>query len=130
MKKRLLIILLLMSFLGCYLEWGTNQHLFIGEAVVAIAKKTMQDPLSLIHPFIIIPFSGMVMLTVSLFQNKPGKIITLLALACLGILPVFLFVIGAMMMNLKILLSTLPFLVVGLLLIAAYSNKKEIQLNS
>jgi len=124
MNKRLLIILLLISFFACYLEWGTNQHQFIAEAAVEIAKKAMQRPLSLIHPFIVIPFVGIVLLTISSFQKKPGKIITLLGLACLGILPVFLFVIGAMAMHLKILLSTLPFLVAGWLLIAAYNNKK------
>ena len=114
--KILNLLLVLTSFVG-YLEWGKENHLFLFQAEVEIVSKFINNPLSVIHPFILLPFLGQLLLIVTLFQTKPNKTLTHLGIGGLGLLLGFMFIVGLLSLNYKIIASTIPFLFLAILTI-------------
>lgn len=124
MKSKILNSLLIITSLLGYLEWGGNSHLFLFQAESEILSKLFTDPVSTFHPFTILPLIGQTILIVTLFQKTPSKILTYISIACLGILLGFMFVIGLMSLNYKIIISTIPFIVVSVFAIRQYGKIK------
>jgi hypothetical protein len=122
--KKLLNACLFISFLFGYLEWSRVEHLFIFQAEWDIFKKTLIDPVSVLHPFTLIPFAGQILILYSLFQKIPGRIITIVGTACMGILMLMLFIIGMLSLNIKIAGSTLPFLILAFFILKLHWKKK------
>lgn len=106
-----------MSLIG-YLEWSENHHLFLFQAEADIFSKLFTDPKSVVHPFILLPIMGQMVLLITLFQNKPNTLLTYISIGGLGILLGFMFVIGLVGFHFKILCSTIPFLVIAIYTIA------------
>ncbi len=123
MKKKLLNLALILSSLFGYLEWGTENHSFLFQAEAEILNKLFSDPNSVVHPFTLLPLFGQLVLAASLFQKQPGKILTYAGIGCIGILLAFMFVIGILSANWKILISTIPFLVLSAYTIIQYRSK-------
>lgn len=117
MKLKLFNLVLILTSLIGYLEWGKGQCSFLVQMEYEVFSKLVSDPLSVLHPLIILPFAGQLFLLFTLFQKKPGKIFSYLGLAGIGILIVLMFFIGIISLNYKIILSTLPFLVTAFLTI-------------
>jgi len=67
-----------------------------------------------------LPLIGQFLLVLTIFQNTTGKLLTYIGMGCLAILFLFMFVIGGMSQNIKILLSTIPFILVAILTIRHY----------
>ncbi|MBP6624006.1 MAG: hypothetical protein KA198_02475 [Chitinophagaceae bacterium] len=111
MQLKLLNFVLIVSSLIGYLAWGGNQHMYLFQAEAEIISKLFTDPLSVLHPFTIFPMLGQLLLLVTLFQKKPSKVLTIISLIGLGILLALMCFIGIISSNLKIIISTLPFLV-------------------
>ena len=122
--KKLLNFCLLLTFLIGYLEWGKNSHLFIFQAEAELFSKAIDKPLEVLHPFILIPFVGQLLLLFTLFQKEPGKLLTFISLGCLSLLILLLFFIGLMGMNIKMIICSLPFIITGILIIRQYRKKK------
>lgn len=122
--KKLLNVCLLLSFLIGYLEWGKTSHLFIFQAEAELFSKALNNPQGVLHPFILIPFAGQLLLLYTLFQKEPGKVLTFVSLGCLGLLILFLFLIGLMSRNVKMIVCALPFIVTGILIMRYYRKKK------
>ena len=117
MKGKILTTLLIVSSLFGYLEWGQNNHMLLFQAEAEIITKLFTDPLSALHPFTVLPLLGQVLLLVTLFQKRQSKILTYIGIGGIGILLALMFLIGCMELNFKILLSTVPFLVLAFLTI-------------
>lgn len=117
MKAKILNLLLVHASLLGYLEWGKNNKIFLLQAEVEIVSKLFNDPTSVIHPFTILPLAGQILLVTTLFQKSPNKILTFIGIGEIGVLLGLMFVIGLISLNFKILLSTIPFLVIGYLTI-------------
>ena len=104
--------------------------MFLIQGEIEIISKLFTDPTSVLHPFILLPLIGQVLLAVTLFQKSPGRIMTYLGLAGIGILLLLMFFIGVMELHFKILLSVLPFLVTGYFTIRHHqsirSNEKQL----
>ncbi len=113
MKNKVLNLLLLLTSLFGYLEWGGGSHLFLFEAEGEVLGKLFTDPLSVIHPFTLLPMVGQVLLLVTLFQPQPSKLLTYLSIASLGLLLGFMCFVGLLSHNYLITFSTLPFIVVA-----------------
>ncbi len=111
--KRIINICLLLTFLLGYLEWGKNNSLFIFQAEVEIFLKAKTDFVSILHPLILIPFLGQIILLYTIVQKKVNRNLSLLGFASLGILMLLLLVVGFLTLNLKIIGSTLPFVITG-----------------
>jgi hypothetical protein len=96
-----------------YLEWGKDQSLFLFEVEVQVLAKAAVDPAAVVHPFTILPLLGQTALLVTLFQENAAKALSLLGITGIGLLLGLMFVIGVLTLNMKILSSTIPFLVVA-----------------
>jgi cobalamin biosynthesis protein CobD/CbiB len=124
MKLKLINILLLVTSLLGYLEWGGNNHAFLFQSEYQIILKLFSSPKDAIHPFTIVPMLGQLLLIITLFQNKPSKTLTLLGIICLILLLGFIFIIGLFSLNFKITLSTIPFFII-IALITPFKRKNN-----
>lgn len=113
MKQKILTLLLLCSFQFLYVEWAGDNRLFMFQLIGSIVGNIPSDPFMLLHPAILIPLAGMIMLLITLFRRGSAKWLTLIGLACLGLLVAFLLFIAVVDMNVRMLLSQLPFIVMG-----------------
>lgn len=125
MKGKFLNFLLIITSLIGYLEWSGNRHTFLFQAEGEILSKLFTDPASVLHPFTILPMIGQGLLIFTLFQKKPSKKLTYISIGGLGILLGFMFVIGLLGLNYKIMLSTIPFIAVAVLAIRYYRKTNE-----
>lgn len=114
-SKQLTALLFLSSFFG-YLEWGDNAS-FLFEVEWELIQVLVNDPMSAMHPFTVLPMLGQIGLVVALFQKSPTKWLVYASIGCLGLLFGLMFFIGIAGWNLKILGSTLPFLILSVLVI-------------
>lgn len=109
MTQKLLNIVVIVSSLFGYLEWGTNKSMFLFQGEWEVLIKLVRDPAAVAHPFVVLPLVGQALLMVTLFQRQPAKWLTITGIAAISILLVFMFIIGILSLNWKILTSTLPF---------------------
>ena len=117
MKTKLLNFLLLLTSLLGYLEWGGNHNAFLFQAEGEIISKLFTNPTAVIHPFTMLPLLAQIILCITLFQKEPSKILTYISIAGLGLLLVFMLLIGLLSLKYKIIISTIPFIVVAVLTI-------------
>lgn len=115
MKRRILNACLIVTSLLGYLEWGTENQMFLFQGEGEVLSRLVTDPLSVAHPFTLLPLFGQIILFITLFQKRPSKIMTFIGLACLGVLLLFISFVGIISMNYKIFLSTLPFIITAIL---------------
>ncbi len=127
MKSKILNLLLILTSLTGYLEWGKDNKLFLFQMEAEVISKLFTDPLSVLHPLILLPLFGQVMLLITLFQHKPNKRLTYIAIGGLGALLGLMFVIGILNFNLKILFSTFPFIILAVLTIRNNRRKESVQ---
>ncbi len=120
MKRKVLNALLIITSLFGYLEWGQDNATFLFQAEYEVIKGLLTDIESAAHPFTLIPLLGQFLILISLFQKAPGKTLTYLGMACLGLLLGFMFVIGLLSLNFKVLVSTIPFFITVVLVIRNY----------
>ena len=125
LKSKLLNLLLILTSLIGYLEWGKDYKLFLFQVEAEIISKLFINPVSVIHPFTILPLTGQLVLLVTLFQKKPNKVLTFIGIGGLGVLLGLMFVIGLIALKFKILFSTIPFLVIAFLTIRYYSRLRK-----
>jgi hypothetical protein len=104
------------------LEWGNGQRQFLFQVEAEIISKLFTDPVSVIHPFTILPLVGQVILFITLFQKKPNSVLTYIGIGGIGILFFLMFLIGLIGLNVKILLSTIPFLVIAFFTVRHHRN--------
>lgn len=123
MKAKILNAILIVSSLFGYLEWGTGNHMFLFQAEGEILTKMFTDPQSIIHPFIILPMLGQLLLFTTLLQKSVNRWLTYTGLAFIGILLALMFFIGVIDTNAKILLSTLPFMITAFLVIRQHRKR-------
>ncbi len=125
MKSKILNSLLIFTSLLGYLEWSGDSHTFLFQAEAEIIYKLITAPASVIHPFILLPLLGHILLVITLFQKSPSKILTYISMSGLGLLLGFMFFIGIISMNIKITLSTIPFIIVVVLTILHLRKSKK-----
>ena len=84
MSQRLINIALFVSSLACYLEWPGNSG-FLFQMEYEVFAKALRG-ISVLHPLVILPLIGQIILLLTIFQKTPGKVITLIAIGFLGLL--------------------------------------------
>lgn len=117
MKQKILNGLALLTSLFGYLEWGIDNRMFLYRGEWEVLSKLVSDPGAAAHPFTLMPLFGQGLLLITLFQREPSRWLTFIGVACLGLLLGFMFLIGLLSSNFKILLSTVPFIVTAVLAI-------------
>lgn len=113
LKSKILNALLIVASLVGYLEWGGTNKMFLFQAEIDLFNKLFIEPKAVIHPLMILPVLGQLFLLFTLFQKKPRKMLTGIGMGFLGILLVIMLAIGIVSLNFKIIVSTLPFMVVA-----------------
>lgn len=117
MKIKILNLLLIIASLFGYLEWGGNNHSFLFENEYTVLSKLFIEPKAVLHPLTLIPILGQILLLVTLFQQKPNKYLTYIGIGCLGLLLGLMTFIGIIDFNFRILISTVPFIVLSVWII-------------
>jgi hypothetical protein len=125
MKAKVLNLFLFITSLLGYLEWSGDNHMFLITGEAEIIYKLFTNPTSAIHPFVLIPLLGQILLFFTLFQKMPSKTLTYISIIGIGLLLGFMFVIGIISLNLKILFSTIPFLTIAILTIRHFIKMKN-----
>ena len=115
MRAKLLNLLLILTSLMGYLEWGGGRSVFLFQAEAEMFSRALVDPASVVHPFTMLPVLGQLALLVTLFQKRPSKALTYAGIAGIGLLLGLMCFIGVIDFNVRILASTLPFLVLAVL---------------
>ena len=117
MKNKILNLVLVLTSLIGYLEWSGGNNMFIYEIELDLLSKLIKDPLSVLHPFTILPLVGQILLIITLFQKTPSRILTYIGMGGIAILFLLMFAIGVMNEDFKILGSTLPFLITAIIVV-------------
>ncbi|MBK6362241.1 MAG: hypothetical protein IPL63_07605 [Saprospiraceae bacterium] len=125
MRTKLYTLGAIISSLFGYLEWGANQHTFLYKVEGEIFQKLFSDPGSIFHPFVIFPLVGQLLLLTSLVFRKTNKWMIFAGIACIGLLLGFMFFIGIISQNFKILSSVIPFMTFGFLTIKSVRNQAD-----
>jgi hypothetical protein len=115
MKKEHVIplLLLILSLFG-FLEWGKNQHSFLFQVEADILSKIFQRPKDFIHPFILLPLIGQFSLIISLFWKRQKQILEVIGILSLSVIMLMILLIGVITLNVKMLLSSLPFVILAI----------------
>jgi hypothetical protein len=124
MKRFINICLFITSMFG-YLEWGKDQHSFIFQTEAEIFSKLFSSPQSLLHPFILIPLFGQLLLLFTIISKKQNKAITITAIISISLLMLLLLFIGILDLKYKILFSTFPFLITAIIAFRIYLKKQD-----
>ena len=124
MLIRIYILGLLISSLLCYLEWA-DKSAFLVEAEYTLLFQSQGSIQSFAHPFIFIPMTGQVMLVIALFRRQQKFIWLLIAILCISSLVLMIFLVGIIAFNFKILVSTLPFLLLSVLTLVRLRHEKN-----
>lgn len=119
MKKLLNAALLLTSLIG-YLEWGGGNSEFLFQIEYDLIFGALKDPNNFKHPFVLLPMLGQALILITLFQKTPGRTLTLIGLACMSLLMLFILLSGVLGMNVRVVLSTLPFVITGIFVVRAH----------
>ncbi|MGA0232494.1 MAG: hypothetical protein ACO3M5_07535 [Saprospiraceae bacterium] len=121
-NSQLKILLLISTFIG-YLEWGTDQSSFIVQSEWEVLKKVPEDPLSLLHPFILLPVAGQLLLLFDIIKKNKGKKLSVIAIVLMSLLYLMILFIGLLDMNFKKILSALPFFILSFVIIRSKNTK-------
>lgn len=124
MKAKIYNFLLLVTSLFGYLRWGGGNSIFLFQAEADILKKLFTGSTDVVHPFTVLPLTGQLLLLITLFQPQPSKVLTYISIGALGLLLGFMFVIGLLVRDVKVLASVVPFLVVAVWTVRYYRNNK------
>lgn len=110
MKVKYLHLALILTPLTGYLQWGKDQHAFLYQVEGDLLSRIFSDPASVMHPLVLLPLAGQLLLLVTLFQKRVSRGLSLAGLACSAILPGFVLLVGLLGMNGKMILSVMPFM--------------------
>ncbi len=115
--NRIYSFALLLGFLMCHFEWGSHE-MFLLQIQHNLIFENKDN--SLLHPLIIGPALGELVLLFTLV--KPNKKLILLGLILLGILVFFVLLAGILGGRMKMIISTLPFLLTSISFIRNYKK--------
>lgn len=115
MKKWNIIVLLLFltSFIG-YLEWGERKE-FIFQMEFDILQKLVVNPTSIIHPLVVLPLIGQIILLLALLKTNTHKYLVLIGIFGIFLLFAMIFIVGVLSMKFKIMFSVVPFFILALI---------------
>jgi hypothetical protein len=103
------------------LEWGGNQSAFLYIIQYNLIFKNNEVATTFLHPAIFIPMLGQLLFILALFFKKYFHKLTITGIVLVGLLVLLVLGAGVLSKNIKIVISTLPFL----LLATVYFFKKR-----
>ena len=108
-----ILIGLLIAFSFCYLAWGTDQCAFVFQMeYTLVAEKSGQN---FAHPIILMGLAGQLLLIYGAIKPNANRWFALSAIILLSTLVALFFLVGCLSLQVPIILSTLPFIVLVIL---------------
>lgn len=104
---------LFLSFFLLYLEWGKTQAHFMFELAMIIFTKKANSLETLTHPIILMLIGALSLTLISACSRKPNRVLNFIAVLLMSAFVLFVLLIGFMAHNYKIVLSTFPYLICG-----------------
>lgn len=123
--QKILTIALLFSFLIGYLEWADRSAFIFQVAYDILFSKGKAGSFS--HPLVLAPFIGQLLLLISLFMKQPPRWLVITGIVLQGIMMFFILLTGILSLNIKIIASTLPFI---LLAVMRFPKKRKPRINT
>jgi len=80
--------------------------------------------LAMLHPLILLPLAAQIILIVLLFK-KPERILIYLSIGGIGLLMIMILLAGISSKNMKMVISTLPFILVALITLKEIKKEKQ-----
>lgn len=121
--KTINLFLIISSFIG-YMEWGKDKSMFVIQGEIEIFFKFFTNPMSVLHPLILLPLFGQIILCITLVQKKPKQVHSLIGFGCITLLMYLLLFIGLMSLNGMVIISTLPFVLTSIVFVVQYWSNK------
>lgn len=121
--KNILVIGLLISSLFCYLEWA-DQSTFLWEVEWMLLTNKASNG-SFTHPFILIPILGQLLLVIALFKKQSPFRFVFIGMAFISLLVLMILLVGLLSLNVKIIVSALPYLIFSVACIIYYKKSKK-----
>ena len=126
--QRTINIALFVSFLFCYLEWGSNNSDFVFQMEYDVIAKSLQG-INVLHPLIILPFLGQLLLLFTIFQKTPSQKLTFISMGLLGTLVLMILLVGILALNFRIIFSTLPFIAASVFCLIYYKRRRRLNVH-
>lgn len=110
---RFFILLIILSSLFGYLEWGGGNHAFLYEMERDVVLKLICSPKTALHPLTILPLFGQFLLTIALIKKSKSIRLIYWGIGLISLLLLFIFFIGLISLQWKIFICALPFIVLS-----------------
>jgi hypothetical protein len=110
-----LLLTVLASMLG-YLQWGENQHQFLFQTEAELFRKGWGNPGSVVHPFILLPLLGQLLLLVNAFVARPRKGLIYLGITLIGLLYGLLIIIAFLSSSMLVKVAVFPYSIMAIVL--------------
>lgn len=117
--KVLLVLLLITSLMG-RMEWGGGQRLFLFQAEWDVLKKMFSAPREVLHPFILLPMAGQLLILIPVLQAIPSKVLVYAGIAGMALLMGMLLFIALLQLNWYMLICAMPFFIVSIMVIKKF----------
>lgn len=112
--RRLLNLLLLLTFQLGYMEWPPHNSMFVFQAEYAIFTKTNQLIQNVTHPIILLGLLAQLVLLFAAIVPKFPKKINIIGIVILGLLMLLFLFISLLTKNSKMFAATLPYLSISI----------------
>jgi hypothetical protein len=123
--KKLINLGLFLSFFLCYLEWGGGQSIFIAQTAYELIFVQGLSWNTAVHPVILSSILGLLALLYAVVVNKPNKWVNILGVVLLSAVVFIFFLAGALNLNVRMIGSNLPFLVLaGVFFVRVFRERK------
>jgi O-antigen ligase len=113
-KVRLLLPALVLTFLCGYMEWGQGQSAFLVQTEYEQFFRRELSTDSMVHPFVLLPFAGQLLLLVNTLLAKPRRRLATAGIVLMGILALMILLVGTLSRNALMALSVMPFLALAI----------------
>lgn len=121
--SRFINIALIFAFMLCYTEWGKGYSAFIFQLEYELFFKTANLKDGLSHPLILAGLAGQLSLLYTSFTNGRPVWLNMAGILFLSMIVLLFLLVGILSANVKIILSTLPF--ISLAVVYFYRRRKQ-----
>lgn len=123
--KKLINLGLFLSFFLCYLEWGGGQSIFIAQTAYELVFVQGLSWDTAVHPVILSSIIGLLAVLYAVVVNRPNRWVNILGVVLLSAVVFVFFLAGALSLNVRMIGSNLPFLVLaGVFFVRAFRERR------
>ena len=120
---RIINIGLVLAFSLCYMEWGQGNSSFIFQTEYTLFTESEKLLSSITHPLILAGLIGQILLLISAIRKTPNRIVNMAGILILSPVVLLVLLAGSLSLNVKMIISALPFVVLGVIYFLKYRRK-------